>query len=129
MKLETLFEMYTAYVLDGKSRRKLAKQFPPVNPEFVGHHVTSKFGVSPSTPIPQPADVQVVGHAEEDGLEAFVVSVNGKVERPDGSLYHVTWSIDRSKGKKPKDSNALVQKGYSHISPGFPIRTTPEILR
>ena len=83
MRLENLFEMYTAYVLDNKSRRELSKHFPPKYPETVGHHVTVKFGVSKDAPIPRPAQLKVVGYADDgEGLEALVVSVDGKVNRP-----------------------------------------------
>jgi len=129
MKLENLFEMYTAYVLDKKSRRELAKQFPPKYPEFVGHHTTIKFGVPKDAPKPKPADVKVVGYADDgEGLEALVVAVNGSVDRPDGSVYHITWSLDRSLGRKPVQSNALVQNGYESVKP-IHIKTTPEVLR
>jgi len=129
MKLEQLFEMYTAYVLDNKSRRELAKVFPPKYPEFIGHHTTVKFGVPKDAPKPRPADLQVVGYADDgEGLEALVVTVNGKTQRPDGSTYHITWSLDRSLGRKPVQSNALVQGGYESVQP-VPITTTPELLR
>lgn len=129
MKLENLFEMYTAYVLDGKSRRELVKRFPPKYPELIGHHATVKFGVPKDAPKPRPAKLEVVGYADDgEGLEALVVAVNGKVHRPDGSLYHITWSLDRSKGRKPVQSNTLVQAGYDPID-SIPITTTGEVLR
>ena len=129
MKLENLFEMYTAHVVDSKSRRELAKAFPPKYPEFIGHHVTMKFGVPKDTPKPHPAEIKVIGYADDgEGLEALVVSVNGKVQRPDGSLYHITWSLDRSLGRKPEHSKKLVQSGYESV-PQVPIKTTGEVLR
>lgn len=129
MKLENLFEMYTAHVLDSKSRRELAKRFPPKYPELLGHHTTVKFGVPKDAPKPRPAKVEVVGYADDgEGLEALVVAVDGKVNRPDGSLYHITWSLDRSLGRKPVHSNKLVQSGYEPVD-NIPITTTPEVLR
>lgn len=129
MRLESLFEMYTAYVLDAKSRRELSKHFPPKYPEFVGHHATVKFGVPKDAPKPRPADVEVVGYADDgEGLEALVVAVNGSTQRPDGSVYHITWSLDRSMGRKPVHSNALVQSGYEPTD-NIPIKTTGEVLR
>ncbi len=130
MKLENLFEMYTAYVLDIKSRRELAKVFPPKYPEFVGHHITLKFGVPRDAPTPRPAEVKVVGYADDgEGLEALIVEVNGKTVRPDGGLYHITWSLDRSKGRKPVQSNALVKQEGHELDQTYPITTTPEVLR
>ena len=130
MKLENLFEMYTAHVLDKKSRRELAKVFPPKYPEFVGHHITLKFGVPKDAPNPRPAIVKVVGYADDgEGLEALVVEVDGKTVRPDGGIYHITWSLDRSKGKKPVHSNELVKRQGHELDETYPITTTPEVLR
>jgi len=130
MKLENLFEMYTALVLDKKSRRELQKQFPPKYPDFIGHHVTLKFGVPKDTPKPsQPKTVQVVGRADDGkGVEALVVAVNGKTKRPDGSTYHVTWSIDKSAGRKPVDSNKILKNGFDKVEP-IPIKISPELLQ
>ena len=126
---ELLLEMYTAYVLDKKSRRKLLKTFPPKYPKVIGHHITVKFGVSKQTSIPSAADIKVVGYADSaDGLEALVVSVNGKTTRPDGSTYHITWSLDPTK-YKPVDSNKLLKKSsYKTIEP-IKINTTPDLLK
>lgn len=123
--------MYTAYVLDKASRKKLKKAFPPKYSEFIGHHVTLKFGVPKDTPVPRKPDkIEVVGYADTgDGLEALVVEVNGNRKRADGRVYHITWSLDRSAGYKPKDSNNLVSNKYTMIRPPIEINTTPELLK
>jgi hypothetical protein len=125
---ELLREAYTAYVLDEQSRAALAKQFPPKYPEFVGHHVTVQFGVPRDTAAPPAAKIEVVGYADSgDGLEALVVSVNGSTTRPDGKVYHITWSLDRSK-YKPVDSNALVMRGDWLAVDDAVVLTTPVVL-
>ena len=125
-----LNEMYIAYVLDNKSRKLLASKFPPKYPEFVGHHITLTFGVSPDASLPSNAkNIKVVGYADDgEGLEALVVEVNGKIQRPDGNIYHITWSLDRSKGKKPVQSNNLVKSGYTKVEP-ISIQTKVEMLK
>lgn len=129
MKLKNLFETYTAYLLDSKSRRMLAKRFPPKYPEFIGHHITLKFGVSGDVPIPRPTDINIVGYADDgEGLEALVVEVDGKTNRVDGSIYHITWSLDRSKGRKPVHSKQLVQQGYESV-PSISVSATGKVLR
>lgn len=115
-----LQEMYTAHVLDVDSRTKLEHSFPPKYPDFIGHHITMKFGVSSDTAIDNNThNIEVVGYADDGkGLEALVVSVDGEVTRPDGKKYHITWSLDRSKGYKPVDSALIIQtSGYSRITP------------
>ena len=123
-------ESYTAYVLDDASRELLAKRFPPKYPEFIGHHVTVQFGVPAETTPPAEADLKVVGYKDSgDGLEALVVSVNGSTDRPDGSVYHITWSLDRSK-YKPVDSNKLLAGAVKYtLIRTVPIQVTPQTLR
>ena len=110
---------------------KLKEKFPPKYPEFVGHHITLKFGVPKNTQTPaEPDSVEVVGYADSgDGLEALVVEVNGNRKRADGRVYHITWSLDRSAGYKPVDSNNLVSNKYSMIRPPIKISTTPKVLK
>jgi hypothetical protein len=120
---EILTEGYLAYELPEQARNELARRFPPKYPEFIGHHITQQFGV----PIGQLDDVlprvrsthiKVIGYAETDGLEALVVEVNGTKRREDGKVYHITWSLDRSKGKKPVMSNDMIaQQGWSPVEP------------
>lgn len=124
-----LFEEYSAYVLDEHSRNLLKEKFPPKYPEFIGHHITHKFGIPKDSDVPSnPSSVAVIGYAEEDGLEALVVSIDDSNERPDGSVYHITWSLDRNKGKKPVHSNDLVMRGYEKIEP-IKILVEPKILK
>lgn len=114
-----LMEGYIAYTLDKKSRNKLKSIFPPKYPEFIGHHITYKFGVGADEKLPKGGTFKVVGYADDGkGLEALVVEVNGKTQRPDGKIYHITWSLDRSKGRKPVHSNNLIaSKGFENVSP------------
>lgn len=110
---------YEAYVLTNESREALAKVFPPKHPVFVGHHVTRRFGVprTPNVPYGQQTTgwFEVIGYAEDDGIEALVVSVMGREARPDGKRYHVTWSLDPAKGRKPVHSNDVIAKGFTRF--------------
>lgn len=131
MKLVDLMEksnMYTAYVLDDASRQALAEKFPPKYSTFVGHHVTVEFGVPKETPPPPPAKLKVVGYIDsEDGLEALVVAVNGDTIRPDGKVFHITWSLDNTK-YKPVNSNDLLKGKRYTIKKAIPFSATPEVL-
>ena len=119
---------YHAFVLSDESRKKLLDAHPPTHPEVVTHHITHKFPAKHTDNLPEhPKSVKVIGHAKEDGLEAFAVEVDGKTHRPDGSHYHITHSLDRSKGKKPVHSNQLINKGYTKIDP-IEIHTTSKFV-
>lgn len=132
MKLQDILtegNMYTAYVLDDASRDKLAEKFPPKYEKFVGHHVTHEFGVPEGTEAPADVELAVVGRVDSgDGLEALVVKVGDTRERPDGSTYHVTWSLDPDK-YKPVDSNALLKSKQFTLSQSTPITAKPSVLK
>ena len=119
---------YTAYAVSESSRRELLKHFEPKNPEVICHHVTYKFPASASDPLPPAVhEAHVVGYAEQPGLEALVVEINGSTKRPDGKHYHITLSLDRSMKMKPVHSNDLVAKGFKQV-PRFAIHLEPKFL-
>ena len=105
---------YTCYLLDESSRSRLKAFFPP-RWDFIGHHITVDYGVPPGHPLPEGKDFRVIGYAVEEGLECLVVTVDGTTVRPDGKVYHVTWSLDRSAGKKPVMSNNLLRNGWVDV--------------
>lgn len=123
-------EAYTAYVLDDTSRELLTKRFPPKYPDFIGHHVTVQFGVPADATPPPAASLKVVGYKDSgDGIEALVIAVNGSTTRPDGKVYHITWSLDRDK-YKPVDSNGLLAAPNRYtLVKSIPLQTTPVTLR
>jgi hypothetical protein len=132
MKLDEfkiLREEYIAYRFNDQTRERLSELFPPKYPEFIGHHITLRF-VKPNTPLPEtPKVAKIVGHADNgEGLEALVVEIDGSINRPDGKIFHITWSLDRQKGFKPVDSNALVAQGYEPVDP-IEIMIVPEMLK
>lgn len=101
--------MYTGYQLTNKSRNDLLNKYPPKNPTFLGHHITVQFGVKGDHPPPEmPDEVKVIGYLEADGIEGFLVSVDGNIHRPTGGKFHITWSLDKDKGRKPVDTNKIV---------------------
>ena len=125
---EIIMENYTAYVLDQSSRDTLEKRFPPKYEKFIGHHITYQFGVPADNETPPPAHVKVVGYIDSgDGLEALVVAVNGSSTRPDGQIFHITWSLNPDK-YKPVDSNQLLKQKRFTIIRAIPIATSPELL-
>lgn len=117
---------YSAYVLTKKSRRKLLGIFTPLFSEVIAEHITHRF--PDNKPPPAPKDVQVVGVANNDKIEAVIVSVNGSIRRPDGGIYHITLSLDRSKGAKPFHSNGLLKGIWEHLDDPFSIEVVGKIL-
>lgn len=124
--------MYIAYVLEESIRRKLlaSDRYAPRYNNPYAHHITYKFGVKKNAELPvQPKCVRIIGHADSgDGIEAYAVTVDGRHVREDGSVFHITWSIDKESAYKPKDSNALLLNGFNLVTP-LEIEVTPELLR
>ena len=115
---------YTAYVLTPESREAVLKAFPPKFPDVTAHHVTHQFG---GKEAPEAAVVTIEGYASSEGLEALVVAVNGNTSRPDGNTYHITLSLDRSKGFKPMDSKRVIkEEGWTPVETPFEIQTMPQ---
>jgi hypothetical protein len=108
--------MYSCYILTEKSKKKLFFLYPPKYPDFIGDHITEKFGIdSEKDNIPKtPKLVEVIGYIDnEDGIEGFLVEINGNSQRPSGGKYHLTWSIDRSKGYKPVSTNDYIDNAIN----------------
>lgn len=121
--------MYTAYVLTDKSRAELLQKFPPVYSDVRAHHVTLDFGVPKGTAIPPEATIKVVGYSNSgDGLEVLVVTVDGEMVRPDGGLYHITWSIDPTSNYKAKDSVQVLRSNGYTMTLYKTVETIPSVL-
>lgn len=112
------FIYYTAYILKKSSRDHLLELFPPKYSKVIAHHVTDQFDVNKNTFDKSDArsPLEVIGYMNnDDGIEALIVSIGGSVVRQDGSIYHITWSLDPEKFK-PKDSNKFIRElGYQNI--------------
>ena len=94
--------------LDESERASLLEQFPPIWPDIYAHHVTC--GLSDGARLSDVETGLIVGIVNDgNGVQALVIEINGTVHRPDGSLFHITWSLDRSSGRKPVDSNDVLK--------------------
>ena len=123
----------SVYMLSEESRATLAEAYPPQFEKFVGHHVTYNFGASDTDDLPPAGEYYVVGYAYEkerringSGIEALVVSIDGTVNRPDGKVYHITWSHGSSYAAK--DSNRIVQAGWKRIDEPVQIYMEPTFI-
>lgn len=126
---------YSGYKITEKDRAALAALFPPKFPDFLGHHVTWEFGVDPQVADlpPRVGKLTVVKYVCDDSLECLVVSIDNSELRPDGRVLHLTWSLDRSKGRKPVDSNKLLNAKvdgvtYTSVSPSVNIQAVPQFF-
>ena len=111
--------------LDRDERDALLERFPPRYAETVADHVTLRVGAGPDTQLPREVEARIVGRADDgDSLECLVVELDGTTDRPDGSTYHITWSL--GPGRKARESNDVLRdKGWSHIAAPIPVTLTP----
>ena len=112
--------------LDRSQRGELLDRFPPRYADVDADHVTLRTNAQRDS-LPPPVDASIVGHADDgDSLEAMVVTVDGTTDRPDSSVFHITWSLDKAKGRKARESNDLLKDGdWERIDPPVPVRIEP----
>jgi hypothetical protein len=118
--------MTNGWKLDRTERDALLRDHRPRYDEVVADHVT--LDVKASDP-PHPVKGTIIGRTDDDkGVEAMVVTIDGTVDRPDGSTYHITWSL--GPGRKAKESNdVLKERGWKELDHPVPVTLTPVRLR
>lgn len=115
----------TGWKLPSDERERLLEQFPPKYERTVADHVTLNAGANAETPLPRQFDAEIVGRADDgESLECLVVAVGGTTDRPDGSTYHITWSL--GPGRKAKESNDVLRdRGWERLDRPIPVQLDP----
>lgn len=110
--------------LDREQRSELLERFPPRYAQAVADHVTLETEAEEKD-LPAPVEAAIVGHAHDRrGVEALVVRIDGTTDRPDGSTYHITWSL--SPGRRARESNDVLRdKGWESFEGPISIKLTP----
>ena len=113
------------WALDREERVELLLQFPPRYANVVADHVTLAARVGRDALLPDVAHGEIVGRADDGaGVEAMVVRIAGSTDRPDGSVWHITWSLGA--GRRAKESNDVIAaRGWVPIELPMPVRLTP----
>jgi len=117
----------TGWKLDAEERAALLARFPPEWPDVIADHVTLDMHAGRDTPLPDKTGGAIVGAIDDgEGLQALVVAIDGETERPDGSTYHITWSLDRARGREPIQSNDVIAEiGWRPVDDPIPIALIP----
>jgi hypothetical protein len=112
--------------LDPEQRKELLQQFPPKFGQAVADHVTLAARARRDADLPCEAEGTIVGRIDDgQGVEAMVVSIGGTTDRPDGSTYHITWSL--GEGRRARESNDVIRAlGWEAIDLPMPVRLRPE---
>ncbi|MBC7985831.1 MAG: hypothetical protein H7X93_04050 [Sphingomonadaceae bacterium] len=117
----------TGWKLADADRQKLLARFAPLFPDRIADHVTLDSEAGPDAPLPEETRADVVGEVDDGaGLEALVVAIGGTTDRPDGSTYHITWSLDRAAGREAVESNEVIARlGWRSIAEPIAIEIIP----
>ena len=100
-------EAVIGWKLDRSYRRALLERFPARFRNVVADHVTLASRAAKDAPLPEETEGRIVGRADDgQGVEAMIVSIGGTTDRPDGSTYHITWSLEP--GREARESNAML---------------------
>lgn len=120
----------TGWRLPRDEREALLARFPPIWPDVIADHVTLEASASANTALPAAQAGAVIGHVNDgEGLQALVVAIDGTSRRPDGSTYHITWSLDRARGREAKESNrVLANREWAELDAPIPITLVPARL-
>ena len=112
----------TGWKFDRGERKALLRDHPPAYEEAVADHVTLEVG---GKELPIEVRGEIVGRADDgSGVEAMVVTIDGTTDRPDGSIFHITWSL--GEGRRAKESNDVLRdRGWEDLDHPIPVTLTP----
>ena len=115
----------TGWKLPQAERELLLRRFPPKYENVVADHVTLRVGATPETPLPRKPEARILGRADDcKSLECLVVELDGTTDRPDGSTYHITWSLGPS--RKARESNDVLRdQGWDPLPAPIPVELEP----
>jgi hypothetical protein len=115
----------TGWKLPGGERDRLLERFPPRYGKVIADHVTLRTDATPETPLPRKPESRIVGRADDgNSLECLVVELDGTTDRPDGSTYHITWSLGPA--RKARESNDVLRdKGWQPVPAPIPVELDP----
>ena len=115
---------FIGWALDRDEREALLARFPPRYPLPDADHVTLKFGDG-AAKLPTETSGEIVGEADDGaGVQAMVVRIGGTTDRPDGSTYHITWSL--APGRRAKESNDVIAaNGWTPFETVVPVKLEP----
>lgn len=111
--------------LPRSEREQLLERFPPQYDKTVADHVTLRTGATAGTPLPAKPQARIVGRADDgESLECLVVELDGTTDRPDGSTYHITWSLAPT--RKARESNDVLRDdGWGRLDSPIQIDLEP----
>ena len=120
--------VFIGWALDRMEREELLARFPPRYATPIADHVTLAFKPTHSK-LPTETGGEIIGEADDGrGVQAMVVRIGGTTDRPDGSTYHITWSL--AEGRRAVESNDVIRAhGWRPLAAVVPIRLEPRLFK
>ena len=70
----------------------------------------------------------MVGVADDGaGVQALVVEIGGTTRRPDGSIYHITWSLG-ARRRAVESNDAIRERGWTAAPERHRVRLEPKVF-
>jgi hypothetical protein len=115
-------------LLHPDDRDRLLAEFPPAYRRVVAQSIALEGADPPDFPLPTETESFVVGVADDGaGVQALVVEIGGTTRRPDGSAYHITWSLARGR-RAAESSDVIRERGWTATPERCRIRLEPKPL-
>jgi len=113
-----------------EERASLLERFPPRWPDVIADHVTFASRVEPEPALPTAVSGEIIGRVDDGaGIEAMIVRIGDTTDRPDGSTWHITWSLDRQAGRRAVESNDIIARlPWTPIEP-MTVTLVPAVLK
>jgi len=115
----------TGWKLPAEERERLLARFPPKYENVIADHVTLRVGATRKTPLPRKPKARIVGRADDGrSLECLVVDLDGTTDRPDGSTYHITWSLGADRNAR-ESNDVLRDRGWEPLGAPIDVELEP----
>jgi len=122
---ETSRRAVIGWAVPPEERERLLAMFPPRYERVVADHVTLRSRVPVDTPPPEPATGRIVGVADDgEGVQAYVVEVDGETARPGGGTYHITWSLGPTRQAR-QSNDVIADGGWTALDEAVEVRLDP----
>lgn len=97
---------------------------------MIADHVTFASSVEPERALPTMISGEIIGRVDDGaGIEAMIVRIGDTTDRPDGSTWHITWSLDRQAGPRAVESNDIIARlPWTPIEP-MTVTLVPAVLK
>lgn len=102
--------MYYAFSISSELRERILATYPAIFEEVICEHCTLVFTPFNNTEYETntPYTIKITQGLSNECIQCVTCTIDDKSNRPNGGKFHITVSLDRTKGAKPVMSNNLI---------------------